>query len=64
MQAIVRDCLARHWIDLKQDATKDGVLALVSLGLITSSASDSILSTPASNDENSALRKLFYVEEI
>ena len=64
VQAIVRDCLTRHWIDLKQDTTKDGVLALVSLGLITSSASDSILSTPASNYENSALRKLFYGEEI
>ena len=48
----------------KQDTTKDGVLAFVSLGLITSSASDSILSTPASNYENSALRRLFYVEEI
>ena len=48
----------------KQDTTKEGVLALVSLGLITSSASDSILSTPASNYGNSALRKLFYGEEI
>lgn len=64
VQAIVRDCLTRHWIDLKQDTTKDGVLALVALGLITSSVSDSILSTPVSNSENAALRKLFYGEEI
>lgn len=64
VQAIVRDCLTRHWIDLKQDTTKEGLLALVSLGLITSSVSDNILSTPASNYENSALRKLFYGEEI
>ena len=33
VQAIVRDCLTRHWIDLKQDTTKEGVLALVFLVL-------------------------------
>ena len=64
VQAIVRDCLTRHWIDLEQDSTITGVNALASLSLVTSAQAASILSSPALTYENSALRKIFYGEDV
>jgi hypothetical protein len=60
VQAIVKDCQSRKWIDLRRPDVPLALDALVSKLLIDATTKAAILNTPVASDENLALRKLFF----
>ena len=61
VQAILRDVQARKWIDLKRPDVAQ-VLALISTKVsgVTPELIDAVLNTPVTQEENFALRKLYF----
>ena len=61
VQAILRDVQARKWIDLKRPDVAQA-LALISTKVsgVTPELIDAVLNTPVTQEENFALRKLYF----
>ena len=61
VKAILADTQVRKWIDLKRPDVVQSILYLSSvIPSITEELRDSILNTPVSEEENVALRKLYF----
>jgi hypothetical protein len=61
VQALVKDLMARHWIDLKRGDLSAGLDALrVYVPTVTAELKTAILTTPITAEENLALRKLYF----
>ena len=61
VKAILADTQVRKWIDLKRPDVVQSILYLSSvIPSITEELRDNILNTPVSEEENSALRKLYF----
>lgn len=60
--ALVKDTQARKWIDLKRSDVAVGLNAMLALGVpqLTTELIQEILNTPVSEEENFALKKLFF----
>lgn len=61
-KAVVTDVMVRKWIDLQNQSVADGIDALIAIGIagIDSTLKNTILTTPVADEENSALRKLYF----
>lgn len=66
VQAIVKDCQVRKWIDLRLPSVSDGLDALIACGVpgVDSALKDTILNTPVAPPESSALRATYYGETL
>lgn len=60
--ALVKDVQSRKWIDLKRSDVAAGLGAMVAIGVpqLTTELVQSILNTPVTEEENFALRKIFF----
>lgn len=61
-KAIVMDCTVRKWIDLKHPSVQSGIDALIAVGVpgVDADLKSAIVNTPVTDEENSALRKLYF----
>lgn len=61
-KAIVTDCTVRKWIDLKSPSVAGGLDALISQSItgVDANLKNSIINTPVSHVEQSALIKLYF----
>ena len=60
VQAIVKDCQARKWIDLQRVDVAQGLDTLIAKALIDEPLKSAILSTPVAPEENLALRRSYF----
>ena len=62
VQALVKDLQVRKWIDLQRPDVGQGIDALISLGVpgMTAELKASILMSPATAEENFALRTVYF----
>ncbi|WP_409482591.1 hypothetical protein [Noviherbaspirillum sp. ST 5-3] len=60
VQALVKNVMARKWIDLKRADLPQMMDLLISKGLLTAEQKSYILMTPLAPEENLALRRLYF----
>lgn len=62
VKALVQDLMVRKWIDLKRIDVSLGLDALIALGVpgVTADLKASVLTTPVTQEENWALRKVYF----
>lgn len=61
-QAVIRDASVRKWIDLRKPDVAAGIDALIAAAVpgVTPTLKAAILDTPVTDEENRAVRKLFF----
>ncbi len=60
VQGVVKDCMARKWVDLRLAAVGAGIDALISKGVCNAPTKVAVLHTPVLPDENMALRIVYF----
>ena len=62
VQALVKDLQVRKWIDLKRADVAQGIDLLIAKGVpgVNAALKAAILNTPASHEENLALRRVYW----
>ncbi len=60
VQALVKDLQSRKWIDLQRTDVGQGLDILVSKALLTLGGKSAVLALPVEEDENFALRKVYF----